>query len=396
MAIRTLRAATVALFNEPLRTRPDATNEPNGNAPVRMSTTLSIYIARKFALATLTVLGGMLLLAYLIELIELLRRASGNGLPLTLALEMAALRLALLAQKIAPFAALFGAGYTFVRMTRSNELIVARAAGVSVWQFLMPPLILATAFGALIMGALNPLGSATISRFQELEARHLDGQTSLLAVSATGMWLRQRDEIGQSVIHAQRVTEQGTLLHDVTVYSFAEGNRFARRIDAADASLRDGFWRLRETTSLAPDGARRTAETLEIPTTLTLREIQNSFAPPETLSFWELPRFIAGLEEAGFTAVRHRLHWHASLALPALLASMIVLSACFTLRLTRRGGTAWMLAAGVGAGFMFYVLQDVAMALGQTGGIPVTLAVWAPPLALFLLGSATLLHLEDG
>jgi len=49
---------------------------------------------------------------------------------------MTIMRLPSSAQKIYPFAILVGGMITLTRLTRSHELIVARAAGVSVWQFL--------------------------------------------------------------------------------------------------------------------------------------------------------------------------------------------------------------------------------------------------------------------
>ena len=58
--------------------------------------------------------------------------------PGALLLEMAALKLPHTAQDVMPFAVLFGTMLAFWRLTRSNELVVARAAGVSVWRFLTP------------------------------------------------------------------------------------------------------------------------------------------------------------------------------------------------------------------------------------------------------------------
>ena len=66
------------------------------------------------------------------------RRRHGPKRRFWLLLEMAALKLPHMAQEIMPFAILFGTMMAFWRLTRSNELVVARAAGVSVWQFLTP------------------------------------------------------------------------------------------------------------------------------------------------------------------------------------------------------------------------------------------------------------------
>ena len=44
------------------------------------------------------------------------------------------------AEQALPFAVLFGSMIAFLNLSRKLELVVARAAGVSVWQFLAPPL----------------------------------------------------------------------------------------------------------------------------------------------------------------------------------------------------------------------------------------------------------------
>ena len=125
-------------------------------------------------------------------------------------------------------------------------------------------------------------------------------------------------------------------------------------------------------------------------------QIQDSFASPDTMSFWALPGFIKTLEDAGFSALRHRLHWHSLLSGPLLLFAMVLLAASFSLKLTRSGGTGLLMAGGVASGFVLYFLTDVSLALGISGGIPVVLAAWAPAVASTLLGFALLLHLEDG
>ena len=117
---------------------------------------------------------------------------------------------------------------------------------------------------------------------------------------------------------------------------------------------------------------------------------------PDSISFWELPGFITMLEAAGFSAMRHRLQWHELLSLPLLLIAMVLIAATFSLRLTRRGGTGYLLAGGATVGFLLYFISDIAFAFGTNGSIPVPMAAWIPAGVSSLLGLATLMHLEDG
>jgi lipopolysaccharide export system permease protein len=133
-----------------------------------------------------------------------------------------------------------------------------------------------------------------------------------------------------------------------------------------------------------------------VATNLTRDKILDSFAPPETISFWSLPGFIELLTEAGFSAVRHKLQLHRLLATPVLLAAMVLLAASFSLRPQRRGRVGLVILSGVLAGFLLYFLSNFVFALGLSGRIPVVLAAWTPAGVSVMLGIATLLHLEDG
>ena len=365
---------------------------------MRLSTTLLMYLGRQFLVGIGVTLSVLLTLVVLFDFVELLRRGSGRETAtLGVLLQMALLKMPFMAQKVLPFATLFGGMLTFLRLTRTQELVVARAAGVSVWQFLMPALLIAVLLGVFVATVFNPLASITMSRFEQLESKHLRGRPSLLAVSASGIWLRQADgDDGQSVIHAQRVSREGKVLENVIVFLYRGADRFVRRIDARRAQLGGGAWRFEDVMLTSAQGLAEFRAHYSLPTTLTVTQIQDSFASPETMSFWALPKFVKMLEGAGFTALKHRLYWHSVLAGPLLLAAMVLVAAAFSLRLTRHRGPGLLVIGCVLAGFLLYFLSDVAFAVGLSGGIPVVLAAWAPAGVSTLLGLATLFHLEDG
>ncbi len=362
-----------------------------------LAPTMSAYFGRQYLRGVGFCLLAILGLVFLFDLIELLRRASGRDeATFLLVLHMAVLKAPVLAQKVLPFGVLFGAMATFTWLTRTNELVVARAAGFSVWRFLTPAIVLTFALGVLIVTVFNPLAATMASRFEQLEVKYLENRASLLAVKPTGLWLRQVDDTGSSVVHARTASPQNMELADVIVFLYSDSDSFTGRIDAPQARLEPGRWVLRDALLTRPDEAGETFPLYEVPTTLTYEQIQESFASPETLSFWALPKFIETLEATGFTAQRHRLHWHTVLALPVLLTAMVLLAASFSLRQARRGNIGLLVAMGVMTGFGFYFLADVVYALGAAGDLPVMLAAWAPAGIMLLAGSATLLHLEDG
>mgnify|MGYP001164098905 FL=1 len=366
---------------------------------MRLSPTLTFYIGRSFLANFFVVFVVFLGIIFLFDIVELLRRASGHeDVGLALVFQMGLMKLPFMGQQIFPFAVLFGGMASFWRLTRSSELVVTRAAGVSAWQFLLPVMMVALILGVVKISAFNPLASAMLAKYDRLNATHLKGQSTLLAVSNNGLWLRQASGTNQSVIHAPKLTilNNEISLSEVSIFVYEGADKFVSRIDAKKGDLEDGFWHLRDVWINITDKPPKFVQEHWVETDITLNNIHESFSPPETMSFWDLPDFIANLERSGFSALRHRLYWHSLLSGPLLLCAMVLIAATFTLRQSRRGSATFVIVGGVLTGFLLFFFSDVIFALGLRESIPVVLAAWTPSGVSTLLGLAMVFHLEDG
>ncbi|WP_162844957.1 LPS export ABC transporter permease LptG [Pontivivens insulae] len=337
------------------------------------------------------------------DFLELTRRssaASRDDVPVVL---MLALHVPSILTKTLPFVVLLGSLTAFLRLARSSELVVTRAAGVSVWRLLLWPTAMAMVLGALAFGVWNPIASAALARYETLESRYLRGQESQLSISEDGLWLRQSVRGIQTVINAQESSADGQSLSTVDIYQFdADGNQ-TRRMTAESGILRSNYWEFSAVAvwTFERDGGSLTTspgliDEIQIPTDLTAARILEGFAPPETLGFWYLPDFIERMEASGFSSVRHRLYQQTELARPVMFAAMVLLAAGFAMRHVRFGSTGRRVLLCVLAGFGLFFLSDFTQALGAAGTVPVVLAAWVPPVAALMLAIALLLHLEDG
>jgi lipopolysaccharide export system permease protein len=365
--------------------------------------TLSIYISRVFLAAVSAMLVSLSLLVSLFDFIELLRRsATKPDATFGLLAEIAGLRLPYIAIQILPFAALLGGIMAFWRLTRSSELVVARAAGVSAWQFLTAPVACAIFLGVFATSAVSPLSSVMYARAEQLDNTYLRTGGGPLALAGGQLWLRQSDRgldpQGIAIIHARGVQLRGKTLtaQDVSVFRLDSSDRMLARIEATKATLGPGAWALENARSVKPDHLPDPPQAGSLPTDLTVGRVQESFSSPDTLSVWALPGFIDLLNRSGFSSIRHRLHFQALLALPLLCGTMALVAAGFSMRPARRGGVARMIGSGVAAGFALFVVSKVAEEFGQSGALPVMLAAWAPAGAGLMLAVALLLHVEDG
>jgi lipopolysaccharide export system permease protein len=365
---------------------------------VQLAKTLSAYIARQFLIWFCGVYGAMLSISFLLDYIELLRRGAARaGVTLSVLLQMATLKLPHTAQEVMPFAVLFGTMLAFWRLTRSNELVIARAAGLSVWQFLSPAVMVAVLVGVFAVTVMNPVAATMEATYEQLETRFLKTSGDQMALSNSGLWLRQSDTGGgQVVIHGDKLVAPELLLGDVSLFYFNEAHQYTSRVEAKTARLEGGAWIINDGERWATSDQPQPVPELQLPTKFTTSRIEESLASPDTMSFWALPDFIGLLEQSGFSAQRHRLQFNILLARPFLFGAMVLVAATFSLRMQRRGGATLMIIGGVVAGFLLYFISNIVFALGLSAKLPVLLAAWTPTGISLIFGVSMLLHLEDG
>jgi len=359
------------------------------------------YFARRFAMTFLGVFAIFFLIMVFVDLVDQLRRFSGAEATFVDLLMLTLLNIPQAIYAIIPLIMILATIALFLSLSRSSEMVVTRAAGRSAIKALLAPLSVALIIGVLAVAVLNPIVAGTSKEF---EARRdaLRGNSSVLSIGSSGLWLRQGDAEGQTVIRAQSANLDGTRLTDVTFLTFSPGGAPSQRINAASAELVTGAWVLRTAKSwqLADDttpeaGAVLVAE-MSIPSTLTRDQIRDSFGTPSSIPIWELPAFIDRLQTAGFSAQRHMVWLHKELATPLFLVSMVMIGASFTLRHQRGGRTGLMVMFAILLAFVIYFIRNFAQVLGENGQLPVLLAAWAPPIAAIGLSLGFLLHNEDG
>jgi len=370
---------------------------------VSLAATFTRYVGRRFLGAVLGMLLALTLLVSLFDFIELLRRAATRpDAGFALVATIAAMRLPFVALQILPFALLLGGIFAFWRLTRASELVVARAAGISAWGFLSGPVVVALLCGGIGTAVVSPLSSALLARAERLDYAYLRNTAGVTAIAGGRLWLRQADRgieaDGVAILSGRpsSIRGDGFAIADVSIWRLAANDRPLARIEAPRARLEPGRWVIESAIVFGADRSSLPVAVFTLPTELTPDRIETSFASPDTLSVWALPGFIAVLESAGFSAVRHRLHFQSLLALPLLAAAMALLAAGFAMRPARRGGVAIMIGAGVSAGFALFVLDRIVGEFGEAGSIPVPLAAWAPAATGLLFALALLLHQEEG
>ena len=362
-----------------------------------MTNTLGRYFAGRFVISAVGVFASIFVLLVLVDYIEMVRKTSGlvSVSAVTVA-ETSLFRVPQLLEKMMPFCVLIGAMTCYLALSRRLELVVARAAGVSAWQFIAPALASAIALGILATVAYNPMSANLRELSKRMEAELFGSAPGGGIQDASGFWLNQVNNEGQWIINAARSEQQGVRLTGLTVFRFDTALQFKERIEAREATLEDGRWVFKSARRYSLDTPPVDQDIFYIATTLTQAQVRNSFSTPETVSFWQLPSYIRSSESSGFATAGYRLQYHKLLAQPFLLAAMVMLAASVSLRFFRMGGVQKMVLSGVGAGFLLYVLSKVTEDLSKAELMNPIAAAWLPVLVGGLTGFLALLYQEDG
>ena len=341
---------------------------------------LGRYLTRQLILSFIAVLLMIVGVILMFEIIEQLRRtASRPDVDFLFILKMSFSKLPRTFEMVFPFVMMIAAMVTFWKVSRSNEFVIMRAAGVSVWGFLTPVLFAVFVVGMINITIINPISSYLYEVHETMNYRFKTKNPKAVLFSDKGLWIREAGEDNTiRVLEAKSIRQENDvlLLRKVSVLELSENSKLLSRIEAYAAELQ--------------------GDQIEMKSVKIFEDrIKENFIDPEAISFWDLPETIKFYEQSGFSVVRHKMRYLSLWASPFLLMAMVLVAAVFALRgNTRHGGVMFMIVGGISTGFIVYFLSQVIYAFGINSYIPMILAVWAPTLIITMISASLLLHIE--
>jgi lipopolysaccharide export system permease protein len=358
--------------------------------------TLGRYFFRRYIVTALWFLLGVSAIIFLADFSETSRRLSGfSGYTVGGALAMTAMRVPLILQQTIPTLSLFIGMTVLIALNRRYELVVTRAAGISVWQFVTPFAVGALLIGLATILIINPLAAWGQRESISLESswRQASGRAK---PSNFVPWIRQISGDEDTIIGAKSYRSSGTELIDVVLFHFDKGGAVTMRQDAKTAKLEDGYWQLNEVLENRPGEIPVRRESVQVRTNLRQEYIQESLSQPETVAFFDLSRKIQIGKSFGISTKPLETQFHSLLSLPVLLVAMTLIAATVSLKFSRFAQSRSMILGGIVSGFVLYVVTVLVKAFGSSGAIPPFVAVWIPVIVASALGATILLHQEDG
>ncbi len=365
--------------------------------------TLGFYFARLFFRNTMLVFLLILFLIVAVDMTDQARRMSRHpDVPFSDFLLISLAKAPGFAEKILPFATLFGCISTLILLNKRMELVVARAAGVSVWQFIWPAGLSAVLLGLFSMMIYNPLSLQTAEFGKTIEARVYGDKGNTETDRTRNFWIRHSDKAADIIIHAAVARFGGQVLSGVTAYRYDKAGLLTERIDAARAKFlsaksgKPANWHFTK-ASLTKTG--RKPELMKkylIETSLSADQLDQVAIQASDVSFWQLPARIKQAEEAGKIPNNFRMQFQSLLARPLFFFAMVLIAATVSLKFVRFGQNSKVVLTGILAGFVLYVITELVVGIGKNGVVSPWLAAWAPATVVAIISVTILLHQEDG
>jgi len=361
--------------------------------------TLGRYFFFSYLKMTGYFLAGTFVLSLLLDYSENAGRLAGlPGYSALGAVFISLLRIPFIMQQLFPFIALFSGMATLISLNRRLELVIARASGLSVWQFLLPALIGAAVFGIVAVVVVNPLAAWSLSKAENFIS---DWRGHEMGMRAGGQdnnvpWLTQRTDEGRTTIGAKMITERGRVLLEARFVRFNPDDSVAAWLVTPRASLEEGYWLLHDVTISRAGVAPERVTELRIATNLRPEFVEERLADPASIPFYQLPQKIKIARSFGLSGNGFAMQWHSLLALPALLVAMTLIAATVSLEFMRFGVSGWMILTGIFAGFVLYVITTLVQAFGNAGYVPAFVAAWVPVIVALFFGISLMLRKEDG
>ena len=361
---------------------------------------LGKYLIKQSICCFLFVLGVICAIIMMFDVIEILRKTSGRyDASISFIVQYVLAKLPETVDKVLPFIVMVSTMITFWRLSKMNEFVVIRAAGVSIWGVLVPVLLSAFVIGVFWITLLNPLSAKMFELKETLSYRLKTNNKSAFLFSNKGLWIREGIGDGDvAIINAERLNLKDDVLwlHDISVIEIDKKSQIKRRIEGFVATLEGDYLNIRDVRIYKSGSKAEILNNLKYKTEVNIQRIKDNFIDPEAISFWNLPDTIEFYRSSGFSVHRYKIRYLGLIALPFFLMAMVLVAGIFSLKASQRqGGVFLMVVLGIATGFSVYFLSQVISAFGVNAYIPIWFAVWAPAIIVTSVSVSVYLHKEE-
>jgi lipopolysaccharide export system permease protein len=288
-----------------------------------------------------------------------------------------------------PFAALVGGLIGLGSLASTSELIIMRAAGVSLIRMtvsIMKPVILLIVFVLLLAEYVIPTAVQYSENRKDIKRQGIESVMS----SYGGLWNRE----GNEFMHFNSVQANGKLL-GVTRYNFDKNNQLTSTSFAQSAIYINGQWQEENIieTVITPSAIEKNSYQVR-PWNIQLSPeiLSVLIQEPDDLSISKLYFYINYLEQQNTDNESYKLSFWNKVLQPLAIISLVVISISFIFGPLREVTMGFRIFSGVVVGIIFQLTQKLLGPTSLVYGFSPLVAVLIPILFCFAVGFFLLLR----
>jgi lipopolysaccharide export system permease protein len=352
-------------------------------------------MAKMFLVRTFAILAGLVLLLQSLDLLTesaKILAIDGNGSDEVI--RYIGLRAPQIISTFFPFSVLLGTIFTLSQLNQNSEVVAMKASGLSAHQVLAP-LIVAALGVAILSFAFNDRivarATATLDAWKKVQYHPLPIDRG----DRSNVWVLD----GNSLIEVDQIRGRGDAaqLSGVTVYQRDDKQRLVSIVSGAKGRREGKGWRIEGATTRFDVASGKNSSLGPVHVGEGVRPDQFTLAQVDAdeFSFFELAQAIDDLKAAGRpTKALEGSLWH-KLANPLSAILMPLLGAVAAFGLARSGKLFVRAVIGMALGFLYFVADNFALAMGNLGAYQPWVAAWGPFLLFLAIGEAVLIRTEE-
>ena len=287
--------------------------------------------------------------------------------------------------EVIPVAALIGCLSGLGSLANHSELVVMRAAGVSLMRIgwsVMKPAIVLMLLGLVISEYVSPVTEQMAETGRKI-ARSADGQ-----YTDEGLWHREGDEY----MYFNAVEPNG-VLYGINIFKFDDDHKLKESIYADRALSQGNHWVLEgvEASQYYEDKVKtRIAGTEVWETGLTTTLLKVVVVKPDDLSISGLYTYIHYLQDQGLESGEYKLAMYKKVLQPVAIFALVLIGMSFVFGPLRAVSMGLRLFTGVITGVTFMIIQNLMGPASLVFGFSPVVAVLVPILICFGVGAVLL------
>ena len=350
---------------------------------------LDLYVTGRFVRILILAFAALLGLYYIgqfIELAEKLFKGNATGAMLVTFLAYSTPQFVAYLVPVATLVAVLG---TIGALTRTSELTVMRACGISLYRMALPLVVISL----ILSGGLFILEERVLARANRVADELNDlirGRASRTLNVANRNWLAGEDG---RIYYFAFFDRSRSSLFALSIYDTTND---PYRLDAhtfvRDAVYVDEAWQVSDGWVQrfgGPDSASRRELGREPLALAPIEDFERAQVDASLMTFGEQRRHVIELRDSGYFTAPEEVALHHKLAFPLVTLVMTLLAVPFGVT-TGRHGALYGIGLVIALAFGYYLLTTVFMAAGAAGLLPAMLAAWAANL-LFLAAAGYLI-----